>query len=220
MKTLKEMTQAQGDLTDFLNEMLTLFLADCVELNSQLTHALHKVSNLEKKLGTIHSVDFKAMKDSQSLKKDVMDLQQKRLDDARKFQEEVAVLQQSLDEKTRAENDLQIEINATKKKLGQTLAETHHALDSNTLSTKKMEKELWSVTAEKNRFEEVLDSIQNNFLSGTRAQALVEDMKRSSKNLSAAEAEREQLLRQIEDLEQKLADVNASTMQASAGKAQ
>lgn len=54
-----------------------------------------------------------------------------------------------------------------------------------------MEKELWSVTAEKNRFEEVLDSIQNNFLSGTRAQALVEDMKRSSKNLSAAEAERE-----------------------------
>jgi len=51
-------------LLSYVNEMLSLFVADSVDLSSQLTHTTYKVSNLEKKLGNIHSVDFKAQSDS------------------------------------------------------------------------------------------------------------------------------------------------------------
>ena len=44
--------------------MLHLFVADSVDLNQQVTHSTAKVSNLENKLGTIHSIDFKAQNDS------------------------------------------------------------------------------------------------------------------------------------------------------------
>ena len=64
MLSVKEMVEAQGALHNFVSEMLQVFTAESIELNSQLTHTSHKVSNLEKKLGTIHSVDFKAQSDS------------------------------------------------------------------------------------------------------------------------------------------------------------
>jgi len=74
-----------------------------------------------------------------------------------------------------------------------------------------MVKELWSVTAEKNRFKDVLQKLQDTVLSGTRAEALVEDMKRCSYTLSVAEADKESLHHDIEDLEQRLANVNAQS---------
>jgi hypothetical protein len=47
-----------------------------------------------------------------------------------------------------------------------------------------MEKELWSATAEKKRFEEVLMKVQDTILYGTRAQDVVEEMKRCSRTLA------------------------------------
>mmetsp|Transcript_45541 Transcript_45541/g.60418 ORF Transcript_45541/g.60418 Transcript_45541/m.60418 type:complete len:147 (-) Transcript_45541:637-1077(-) len=81
-------------------------------------------------------------------------------------------------------------------------------MGSNYMSTKKIEKELWSVRAERSRFEEVLQRLQDTVLLGTRAEALVEDMKRCSRTIGTAEADKEYLLAEIEDLEQKLANIN------------
>ena len=138
-------------------------------------------------------------------------MQQKRQDDEQRFHEELAGLQQSLAEKTRSEKDLQREMSTIKRKMGQTLADTNEALGFNQTSAKKMEKELWSVKAEKNRFEEVIQKLQDTVLLGTRAEALVEDMKKCSRTIAMTEADKEGLLAEVEDLEQKLANVNAET---------
>lgn len=60
--------------------MLDFFVADTVDLNQKLMHKEHIVSNLEGKLGTIHSIDFKAQTDSQNLKKELFELKQIQLD--------------------------------------------------------------------------------------------------------------------------------------------
>lgn len=64
-----------------------------------------------------------------------------------------------------------------------------------------MEKELWSVTAEKNRIEDVLQKLQDTVLIGSRAEVLVEDMKRCGRSLAVNEADRESLKHEIDDLE-------------------
>ena len=51
------------------------------------------------------------------------------------------------------------EMHALKKKLSQTLSETKSAMGTNVGTNKRLEKELWSVTAEKRRFEEVIERI-------------------------------------------------------------
>jgi len=60
MIQVKESFILQGNLQEYLTEMLHLFLADSVDLNQKLTYKERTVSNLEGKLGTIHSIDFKA----------------------------------------------------------------------------------------------------------------------------------------------------------------
>ncbi len=47
-----------------------------------------------------------------------------------------------------------------------------------------------SATAEKNRFEEVLEKIQETILGGTQAQTLVEEMKQCSKTLAEADTDK------------------------------
>ena len=98
-----------------------------------------------------------------------------------------------------------------KRRMGQTLADTNEALGSNQTSTKKIEKELCSVKAVKTRYEEVLQKLQDTVLMGTRADALVEDMKKCSRAIGITEADKETLLLEVEDLEQKLANVNAES---------
>ena len=48
---------------------------------------------------------------------------------------------------------------ALKMKLSKTLCQTKTAMGTNMGTNKRLEKELWSVTAEKRRFEEVLEKI-------------------------------------------------------------
>ena len=67
------------------------------------------------------------------------------------------------------------------------------------------------MTAEKRRFEEVLEKIQDTCLErGSRAEDLVEDMKRCSKTLANVDADRETALHEIDELEVRLANVNSS----------
>lgn len=68
-----------------------------------------------------------------------------------------------------SEKETTQEMRSLKKKLNQTLSETKNAYGSTTKINKKIEKELWCVTAEKNRFEEVLEKIQETILGGTHA---------------------------------------------------
>ena len=101
-------------------------------------------------------------------------------------------------------------MHALKKKLGQTLSQTKTAMGSNVGTNKRLEKELWSVTAEKRRFEEVLEKIQDTCLErGSRAQDVVEDMKRCSKSLANVDANRETTLHEIDELEVRLANINS-----------
>ena len=89
MIRVKEDVVCQGKLQAYFTEMLQLFVSDSVDLNQQLSHKERKVSTLENKLGTIHSIDFKAQSDSVTLKKEMLDLKQKCLDDERQYAEEI-----------------------------------------------------------------------------------------------------------------------------------
>jgi len=80
MIQVKDSVVDLGKLQDYSCDMLLQFVADSVDLNQQLIHSEHKVAMLEKKLGTIHSVDFKAQHDSQTLKKEMLELQQTRIE--------------------------------------------------------------------------------------------------------------------------------------------
>jgi len=71
------------------------------------------------------------------------------------LQEELALVQQSLEEKTKAEKELKSEVRSLQAQLGK----TKHSHGSNQESNRKMERELWSVTAEKIHFEDVLQRI-------------------------------------------------------------
>ena len=55
--------------------MLSLFVADSVDLNQKVVHNEKKVSSLENKIGSIHTIDFKAQSDAQTLKKQLLELQ-------------------------------------------------------------------------------------------------------------------------------------------------
>ena len=114
MIQVKEAVIFQSNLQEYVTEMLHLFLADSVDLKQQLTHKEHAVSNLEGKLGTIHSIDFRAQTDSQTLRKEVFELKQKLQDEEHCFQEELAKMQQSLEQKTMTEQELVQELKILK----------------------------------------------------------------------------------------------------------
>lgn len=209
MIQVKQDVVNQGKIQAFFSEMLQLFVSDSVDLNQQLVYKDRKCSTLENKLGSIHAVDFKAQSDSVTLKKELLDLQQKKKDEERRFQEEIAKLQQSLEDKSMAEKEATLELTTLKKKFNQTLSDTKTAMGSNVGNNKRLEKELWSVTAEKRRFEEVIEKIQDTCMErGSRAQDIVEDMKRCSKVLAKVDAERETALHEIDELEIRLANIN------------
>jgi len=60
MLSIKQRIVEQGNIQEYFTQMLLQFVAENVDLNQQVMHNEHKVGNLEKKLGTIHSIDFKA----------------------------------------------------------------------------------------------------------------------------------------------------------------
>ena len=109
-----------------------------------------------------------------------------------------------------AEKEIADEMKSLKKTLNKkNLSDTKSVTGTTNGATKRIEKELWSVTAEKRRFEEVLTKVQDTILGGTRAQDVVEDMKRCSKVLAAVDANREMTLHEIDELEIRLSLVNA-----------
>ena len=100
---MKEDVTNLGKLHNYMGEMVDMFVSDSVDLNQQLTHNNVKVSNLENKLGSIHAIDFKAQTDSQTLRKEMLELKQKCLEEERRYQEEIEGMQQSLEAKNYAE---------------------------------------------------------------------------------------------------------------------
>ena len=65
----------------------------------------------------MHTIDFKAQNDSKTLRKEMLDLKQKQLNEEAVFHEEINRMQQSLEEKTVSEQDLRKEVRSLKKKL-------------------------------------------------------------------------------------------------------
>ena len=57
---VKEAISDSGVLQDYLGEMLSVFVADSVDLNQKVIHNEKKVNSLENKIGSIHTIDFKA----------------------------------------------------------------------------------------------------------------------------------------------------------------
>ncbi len=64
MILVKEAISDHGKLQNYLAEMLSLFVADSVDLNQKVVHNEKKVSSLENKIGSIHTIDFKAQSDA------------------------------------------------------------------------------------------------------------------------------------------------------------
>lgn len=83
--------------------------------------------------------------------------------------EQIEKLQQSLEEKTQTEQDLLKTIKRLNHKHNKTLYDTKSALGSTAGHSKKLEKELTTATAEKRRFEEVLEKVMTTILAGTQA---------------------------------------------------
>ena len=75
-------------------------------------------------------------------------------------------MQQSLLDKSNAERELTNEVNTLKSRYNQTLSDNKSAVFATRNSTKQMEKQLNSATAEKRRFEEVLSKVQDTVLAG------------------------------------------------------
>ena len=166
MVQLTEDIVSHGKIFDYFAEMLQIFVNDSVDLNHELTFTGRKVSNLESKLSSIHAIDFKAQNDSQTLRKELLELKQQRAEEEKRYQEEVAALQQTLLDKSNAERELTNEVNTLKGRYNQTLSDNKSAVFATRNSTKQMEKQLNSATAEKRRFEEVLSKVQDTVLAG------------------------------------------------------
>ena len=77
-------------------------------------------------------------------------------------------------------------------------------------AAKRLEKELCSANAEKDRYEQVLERVQSTMLGGSRAQLVIEDMKRCSKTLARVEADRDCTIKEVDDLEMKLANLSST----------
>ena len=58
----------------------------------------------------------------------------------------------SLEDKTLSESKLKSELKSLKKQHHQTISENKHAIGNNYGTAHRLEKELWSVTAEKKRY--------------------------------------------------------------------
>ena len=69
MQRVKESITYLGDVAKFNGDMLDLFVADAVNMHSNIVKKNRQVNHLEEKLGSIHSVDFKAQHDVGELRK-------------------------------------------------------------------------------------------------------------------------------------------------------
>ena len=69
MLKIKEYVGDLGETAKYVNEMLDIIVSDNVNLKGDLVKRSRQVDSLETKLGSIHSVDFKAQQDSKELRK-------------------------------------------------------------------------------------------------------------------------------------------------------
>jgi len=60
MQRVKDSVAAIGDAAKYNGDILDVFVADAVNMYSDIVKKGRQVNHLEEKLGTIHSVDFKA----------------------------------------------------------------------------------------------------------------------------------------------------------------
>ena len=68
MQKVRESVASIGDVAKYNADMLDLFVADAVNIHSDIVKRERQVNHLEDKLGSIHTVDFKAQQDAADLR--------------------------------------------------------------------------------------------------------------------------------------------------------
>ena len=102
-------------------------------------------------------------------------------------------------------------MNTLKSKLNKTLNHTKSAASTTKGATSRLERQLWTATAEMARFEEILQKVQETVLvDDSRYQNVVEDMKRCGKSLAFADADKGVTMKEIDELEGKLSKIGSS----------
>ena len=69
MQRVKESVTYLGNVAKYNADMLDIFVSDAVNMHSNIVKKDRQVNHLEEKLGSIHSVDFKAQKEAVDLRR-------------------------------------------------------------------------------------------------------------------------------------------------------
>ena len=80
MLKIQEQVVDLGVTAEYVSEMLDIIVSDNVNLKGDLVKRSRQVNTLESKLGSIHTVDFKAQQDSKDLRVQVQTLKQDKKD--------------------------------------------------------------------------------------------------------------------------------------------
>ena len=76
MQWVRDSVASLGNVAKFNADMLDIFVASAVNMYSDIVTKDKKVNHLEEKLGTIHTVDFKAQQSAVELRRKLDDLRQ------------------------------------------------------------------------------------------------------------------------------------------------
>ena len=76
MQRVRDSVAGLGNVAKFNADMLDIFVASAVNMYSDIVTKDKKVNHLEEKLGTIHTVDFKAQQSAVELRRKLDDLRQ------------------------------------------------------------------------------------------------------------------------------------------------
>ena len=133
MQTIKDNMSQIGNASSFIGDMLDIFVSNSISLNGDLVKRNRQVTTLENKLGSIHSVDFKAQEDSKELKKELLSLRQEKKDLESQAKDQIDYLQQTLMEKERVAQDLAGARDQVEAKLNRTLAKNKSSKEYNAM---------------------------------------------------------------------------------------
>ena len=76
MQRVRDSVACLGDVAKYNADMLDLFVSNAVNMYSDIVTKDRKVNHLEEKLGSIHTVDFKAQQSAVDLRKKLDTLKQ------------------------------------------------------------------------------------------------------------------------------------------------
>ena len=199
MQKVRDSLQQIGNVAKYNADMLDLFVSDSVSLFSDMVTKDRKVNLLEDKLGSIHSVDYKAQQTASQLQAQLQELKADSIDYREKAQSQIKDLEESLERyKTKSET-----LSREKLEIEQRLEKT---LTENTEPPNiQVSKQLQQSKIERNKLQGLVQRLQASISKEIRIDQTIDQMLDSTMKLAKAESDREAAIQEIDKLEIKLA---------------